>query len=112
MESTGAFTHCVHFPWIYYVCIYCIFIIFFRFSFHDKLFEDIDTDLNNFEQLYPGLNDRRIDQYYDCKKFNDNFIGDGVNDSSVSYVNIRSLNVNGESLVVYLLLFNGKFDWC
>ena len=65
-----------------------------------------------FKQLFPGLNDSSIlfilypcecfDQYYDCKKCNDNFIGDGVNDFSVLHVNIRSLNANGESFFVYL----------
>ena len=48
-------------------------------------------------------------QYYNYEKFNNTFIGDGVNDFSVLHVNIRSLNANGESLV-YLSLFNRKFD--
>ena len=75
-----------------------------------ELFEDIDAELNHFEQLYPSLNDGRIDQYYDCEKFNDTFTGDSVNDFSVLHVNIRSLNANGESLVVHLSLFNCEFD--
>ena len=70
-----------------------------------ELFEDINADLSHFEQLNPNLNDSRIYQYYDCEIFNDTFIGDGVNDASVLHVNNRSLNANGESLVVYLSSF-------
>ena len=69
--------------------------------------------MNHFEQFYPSLiNDSRIDQFYDCQKFNDTFIDDSVNDFSVLHVNIRSLNENGESIVVYLSLFNHEFDVC
>ena len=75
-----------------------------------ELFEDINADLSHFEQLNPNLNDSRIYQYYDCEIFNDTFIGDGVNDASVLHVNNRSLNANGESLVLYLSLFNCKLD--
>ena len=46
----------------------------------------------------------------DCEKFNDTFIGDDMNDFNVLHVNIRSLNTNGEYLVVYLSLFNREFD--
>ena len=67
--------------------------------------------MNRFEQHYPSLNDSRIEQYYDCEKFNNSIIGNGVNDFSVLHVNIRSLNANGES-VVHLSSFNCEFDVC
>ena len=66
--------------------------------------------MNHFQQLYPHLNNSRIDQYYDCNEFNHTFIGDVVNDFSIWHVNIRSLNANGGSLVVYLSSFNREFD--
>ena len=75
------------------------------------IFDEIDADLNHFEQLYPELC-RNRDQYYDNERFNTIF---GVNDSSVNdfsviHVNIRSLNANGNDLNVYLSLLNLKFD--
>ena len=75
------------------------------------IFDEIDADLNHFEQLYPELS-RNNNQYYDNERFNSIFgvNGSSVNDFSVIHVNIRSLNANRSDLNVYLSSLNIKFD--
>ena len=87
-------------------------VLFFKVSLmNPDRFDEIDADLNHFEELYPELC-HISNQYYDVEKFNDTFGVNGsvVNDLSVIHVNVRSLNANGNDLNVFLSLLNLKFD--
>ena len=72
-------------------------------------FDEIFTDFNHFEELYPELSINN-NQYYDIEKCNDIFsVNESVvNDLSVIHVNMRSLN--GNDLNVFLSLLDIKFD--
>ena len=71
---------------------------------------DLDIDINHFDQLYPSIASSYNNQYYDSNKFNSSFSVNGVNDLKAIHVNIRSLAANGDSFVAYLATLNLKFD--
>ena len=76
-----------------------------------SFFDDIDVDLNHFENLYPNLIHNRNNQYYDDDRFNSTLASnDCVRDLSVVHLNIRSINANGSDFITYLSLLNRKFD--
>ena len=75
-----------------------------------SFFDNIDADINHFEQLYPSIGDNNFDQYYDSGKFNSVFSVNGTRDFSVIHVNIRSISANGDALSVYLSTLNREFD--
>ena len=70
----------------------------------EQTFDDIDADLNHFNELYPSLQTSHENQYYDSDEFNRLFGNGRVNDFSVIHVNIRSMGVSYycDALVVYL----------
>ena len=75
---------------------------------NNELFNDIDVDLNHFNEIYPDLNDANINQYYDSKSFND--LNLNKNDFRLFHHNIRSLNKNLDQLSALLSTLNSKFD--
>ena len=57
-----------------------------------SFFDNIDADINHFEQLYPSIGVNNFDQYYDSGKFNSVFSVNGTRDFSVIHVKIRSIS--------------------
>ena len=77
----------------------------------NNFLDEIDIDVNHFDDLYPGLLNNRNDQYYNHERFNNSFCDDtNSNSLSVLHLNINSLNKNGPELIGYLSLLNMKFD--
>ena len=71
---------------------------------------DVDADLNHFNELYPSLHSSSEQQYYDSDKFNSTFNLNTRNDLSIIHANIRSLSANGDMFVGFLSLLNRSFD--
>ena len=76
----------------------------------DNYFDNIDVDLNHFNELYPSLQTSRENQYFDSDKFNRVFFSDGGRDLSLIHLNIRSIRANGDAFILYLSLLKRKFD--
>ena len=76
----------------------------------NDFFQDIDVDLNHFNELYPNLIINSRNQYYNVDSFNDNFGMNDVCDLSVFHLNIRSISRNGDSLITYLSCLKRSFD--
>ena len=74
------------------------------------MLEGIDADINHFESLYPCINESNIKQYYTTDDFNEKFTSNNEKDLNIIHLNIRSLNKNGNELVLYLESINRKFD--
>ena len=72
--------------------------------------DDIDADIHHFDEIYPSVNESIQKQYYSADEFNSKFSPNCGNDLSVFHINIRSLNKNGDELLVYLETINRKFD--
>ena len=73
-------------------------------------FEDIDADLNHFDQLFPSFRASTENQYFHSTRFNSNFNGNNPSDLAIFHVNIRSLNRNGDALIAYLSTLHLKFN--
>lgn len=74
-------------------------------------FNNIDADLNHFNELYPDLTTINRNQYYSDEKFNNVFgVSDDNRDLSVIHLNIRSMFKNGDAFITYLSLLNRTFD--
>ena len=71
---------------------------------------DIDADINHFDQIYPSLQNSRINQYYDTESFNGLVSNFNQRDFSVMHLNINSIKANGDSLLSFLSTLNHKFD--
>ena len=76
----------------------------------DDLLENLDADLNHFNEIYPCLRDTFSSQYYDTEKFNSELCRSSEDDFSIIYVNVRSLRMNGDALEGYLSVLKRKFD--
>ena len=57
------------------------------------IFDDIDVELNHFQEIYPNLSNSESSNYYNLETFN-KLPGKNKNDLSIFYQNIRSLNSN------------------
>ena len=75
---------------------------------NSDVFNNIDADLNHFNEIYPDLNDINKNQYYDSKKFNELKIKN--DDFKLFHHNARSLNKNFDQLTAFLSTFKTKFD--
>ena len=90
--------------------------LFFSLSFpficlkiDPQLFDNIDVDLQYFQELYPNLNNENTQQYFDISQFNDNYTkGDG--DLNIFHINIRSLYSNLDDINSFLQLIKYKFN--
>ena len=76
----------------------------------NNFFDNIDVDLNHFDDLYHNLFQNSDNQYYDVERFNNSFSVECSRDLSVAHLNIASLSKNGPDLIAYLSLLNRKFD--
>ena len=76
----------------------------------DDIFNEIDIDINHFDEIFPNLSLGDTSQYYDDVRFNDLFGVNGGRDLSVLHLNIRSMSRNGDCLITHLSLLDRKFD--
>ena len=75
-----------------------------------NILDHVDADINHFDELYPCVNESNLKQYYTEDEFNNKFSSRNINDFSVLHVNIRSINKNGDELLIYLESIDKKFD--
>ena len=71
---------------------------------------DIDADINHFDQIYPSLQNSRRNQYYNTETFNELVSDLNERDFSVIHLNINSIRANGDCLLSFLSTLNLKFD--
>ena len=76
----------------------------------NDLFQEIDIDINHFNEIFPNLSLGDASQYYNNDRFNDLFCMNDKRDLSVLHLNIRSMSRNGDCLITYLSLLDRKFD--
>ena len=76
----------------------------------DDIFNEIDIDINHFDEIFPNLSLGDTSQYYDDVRFNDLFGVNGGRDLSVLHLNVRSMSRNGDCLITHLSLLDRKFD--
>ena len=72
--------------------------------------EDIDVDLNHFNQLYPTFQQSTNNQYFDSNKFNTKFNEHNDKNLNIIHFNARSMNANGDGFSSFLSTLNIKFD--
>ena len=67
--------------------------------------EDIDAELNHFNELYPTFQQSTNNQYFDSNKFNAKF--NEQNDTNLNIINFnaRSMNAIGIVFHVFYLLW-------
>ena len=70
---------------------------------------DIDPDINHYDNLNNFSITSAESKYFDSQEFNSNF-KQNSNDLSIVHVNARSMNQNGDDLVVFLGNLSVKFD--
>ena len=73
------------------------------------IFDDIDVELNHFQELYPNLNDNETSKYYNVDNYN-KLPPKHKSDLNILYQNIRSLNCNYDNISGFLDSINAKFD--
>ena len=73
------------------------------------IFNDIDVELNHFQEIYPNLSNSESSNYYNLETFN-KLPGKNKNDLSIFYQNIRSLNSNYDNVSDLLSSLECKFD--
>ena len=89
------------------------FSFFLRVEVRDVPFRtqgDVDSNLDDFETLYPSHPFDRNNQYYDASKLNSAVPSDLNGSLSVIHLNIRSLKANGEDFIAYLATLRVTFD--
>ena len=72
--------------------------------------QDLDVDLNFFNELYPNYGEDSYNFYYSSERFNEKFSSANISDFSLIHVNIRSLSKNGEDFSYLLSILKVKFD--
>ena len=75
---------------------------------NEDFFDNIDADLNHYNELYPDLNNENKSNYYTSNAFNELSIN--RNDFSIFHHNIRSLNKNYDQINGLLSTLKLKFD--
>ena len=76
---------------------------------NNRVFEDIDADINHLNNLFPNLNNDEECKYYDSDKFNQE-IRNNHNSLSIINFNIRSLTANIDTFNAFLSTLNTNFD--
>ena len=71
---------------------------------------DIEADINHFDQIFPLLQNRRRNLYYDTEKFNGLGLDKSHRDFSVMHLNINSVKANSDTLLSFLSTLNHKVD--
>ena len=75
----------------------------------ERIFDDIDADLNHFNYLHPGMDTESTSEYYLNENFNNLVSGQGVRFSLIHF-NIRSLLPKMDELVVELCELRCNFE--
>ena len=75
----------------------------------DDILNDIDVDINHFNELYPCLTHDNQSNYYDADKFNAG-CGAGEGDFMLMHWNARSLFPKVEELTTLLSSLYSRFD--
>ena len=68
-----------------------------------NLENDIDADVNHFDQIYPPLQNSRRNQYYNTEKFNELVSDLNERDFSVILLSISSIRANGDCLLSFFI---------
>ena len=72
---------------------------------HNEVFDDIDADLNHFNEMYPGVGNEESCKYYTFSKYKDLELG-YRNVISLIHYNIRSIMNKIDELLVELTQLN------
>ena len=73
------------------------------------VFEDIDAELNHYNEIYPGYNSNNNSEYFTYDKLN-NLISNDTFNFSLFHLNVRSLFPKHDDLCAMLDNINCKFD--
>ena len=76
----------------------------------NNLLYDVDADINHFDEIYPCVNESDSKQYYTDEEFNSKFPHNNKNDLNIFHINLRSLNKNGDELIIFLRNLKKDFD--
>ena len=72
------------------------------------IFAEIDSDINHFEELYPGTTNEFRKQYYNADTFN--LLKRDHTDLKILHLNIRSVNTSIDEFSAFLGDLHCKFD--
>ena len=75
----------------------------------NHIFDDIDADVNHFDNLFPDLNFENRCLYYDSNEFNTN-VNYNKDNFSLMNLNIRSISANIDTLNAFLSSLCIQFD--
>ena len=81
----------------------------------ETFFNDIDFDLNHFNQFNNNFNNNFGNEYFNSDSFNNYIINENLQlnnfeNLSLIHLNIRSIKANGDNFISYLETINLKFD--
>ena len=74
------------------------------------ILENIDIELNHFNNIYPDIHANQAIQYFSTETFQTQFPNLKPCDLSVIHLNIRSIHANGSVFCSYLETLKSKFD--
>ena len=74
------------------------------------ILEDIDIELNHFNNIYPDIHANQAIQYFTTETFQTQFPNLKPCDLSIIHLNIRSIYANGSVFCSYLETLKSKFD--
>ena len=75
---------------------------------HSIIFAEIDSDINHFEELYPGTTKEFRKQYYNADTFN--LLKPDHTDLNILHLNVRSVNTSMDNFFAFLGDLHCKFD--
>ena len=74
------------------------------------ILEDIDVEINHFNNAFPDVLNNQNCLYYNVETFNSKFNDLNQTDLSIIHLNIRSLAANGDDFNSYISMLNLNFD--